>query len=144
MHAVNLRLLCLHERRHLLSTRVSYVQMKGDTCCVRASHMSWPKEMRVVNRISSASMKEDTWCESASPLSRLKEMRLVDTCLLCLEERRRVLWARVRMSYDPPMSWFHMHLIKLGLTSQFTNIHIIHMHHMIKFSIISSQVKKHH
>jgi hypothetical protein len=37
-----------------------------------------------------------------------------------------------------------MHLIKLGPVSKFTEIHQIHMDHMTKFSIIISQVKKHH
>jgi hypothetical protein len=66
----------------------------------------------------------------------------VSARLLCLDERRCAYTERV--SYDPPMCLFHMHLIKLGTTSKFTEIHKIHMHHLTKFSIIISQLKKHH
>jgi hypothetical protein len=109
MHLLHARLVCLGERRRVLTMRVSPISKKGE----RVSHVSRRKETHVGN-----------------------------ARLLYLDERRRVLWTRI--SYDPPMSWFLMHLIKLDPTSKFTKIHIIHMHHITKYNIITSQVKKHH
>jgi hypothetical protein len=140
-------------RRCVFCTCISYISMKGDTSSAHMSPFSRQKEMHLLHtrlvylgerrhvltmRVSPISKKG----ERVSHVSWRKEMLAGNARLLCLDKRRCVLWTC--FSYDPPMSWFHMHLIKLDPTSKFTEIHIIHMHHMTKFNIITSQVKKHH
>jgi hypothetical protein len=128
-------------QRHVLWTCVSSVSTKGDTSSAHASPQSQRKDTLALNPrllclderrhflftcVSCILTKGDTCWKRVSPLSWWKETLLVYVRLPCLDERRHIL--AMRVSYDPSMSWFHMHLIKLDLASKFTEIYIIHMH----------------
>jgi hypothetical protein len=99
---VNLRLLCLDERRCIFCTRISSVSTKGNASCVCASPLSRRKETLAVNacllcldkrrhllctRASCVSTKGDPCWQCASLLSRRKEIHVVNPCLLYLDER---------------------------------------------------------